>query len=42
MPRTIKRTEDEMGKTFDDLFVMPNAIDKDKDKFLKKPKGDKK
>ncbi|WP_281282875.1 hypothetical protein [Weissella muntiaci] len=31
-----KRTEDEMGKQFDDLFIMPDAIDKDKDKYLKK------
>jgi hypothetical protein len=31
-----KRMQDEMGKQFDDLFVMPEVIAKDKDKFLPK------
>jgi hypothetical protein len=36
MPLQNKRMEDEMGKQFDDLFVIPDVIDKDKEKFLPK------
>ncbi|GAK30305.1 hypothetical protein WOSG25_021020 [Weissella oryzae SG25] len=30
-----KRTEDALGKQFDDLFIIPDTIDPNKDKFLK-------
>ena len=34
MPLQNKRQDDVLGKQFDDLFVIPDVIDKDKDKFL--------